>query len=486
VSASFLSTARGKLILLLLCGVAFLDLVDASIVNVALPSIRKDLDFSTQGLQWVPSGYLLTYGGFMLLGGRAADLFGRRRVLLTGTTVFAIASLAGGFADTAGLLVTARLVQGVGAALMMPAALSLLTTSFKEGADRTKAFGAWGAVAGLASAVGVLAGGLLTAGPGWRWVMFVNPPVCVVILVSAYRMFEPDNKKISLKGLDLVGAFLATAGMLLLVFALVKAPDQGWGSTKTVVELAGAGALLAVFVVNELVVRNPLLPLSVFRIRGLAAADVTQLVSIAGFIAMFFFLTLYMQGVLHYSPIRTGLAYLPITGAVGIGAGMAPKLVAKVGTRPVVVAGSLIAATGIFMLSRLKVEGSYVSGLLPGMVVMSIGLGFVFVAITTAANAGVPHHQAGLAAALLNASQQVGGALGLAIFSALSTARMNHQLAHGATPPAAFTAGLSRALFACAVAVTCGAVIALRTRNVHSEAEAEALAEVEALVAVPS
>ncbi|MBW8806825.1 MAG: MFS transporter [Catenulisporales bacterium] len=484
MSASFLSTGRGKLVLLLLCGVAFLDLVDASIVNVALPSIRADLDFSTQGLQWVPSGYLLTYGGFMLLGGRAADLFGRRRVLLVGTTVFGVASLAGGFADSAGLLVGARLVQGIGAALMMPAALSLLTTSFKEGSDRNKALGAWGAVAGLASAVGVLAGGLLTDGPGWRWVMFVNPPFCAAIIVSALRMFEPEDKRVVLKGLDLVGAFLATAGMLLLVFALVKAPDQGWGSSRTVLELAGAGVLLVAFLLNERITRNPLLPLSVFRIRGLAAADFTQLVGVAGFISMFFFLTLYMQNVLGYSPIRTGLAYVPITVGVGMGAGMAPKLVGRIGTRPVVVVGSLIAATGIFLLSRIKVDGTYLGSLLPGMVVMAFGLGFVFVAITTAANAGVPHHQAGLAAALLNASQQVGGALGLAIFSAVSTARVNHQLAHGVRPAAAFTSGLSRALLACAVAVACAALIALRTRNVHSEAEAEGLAEVEELVAV--
>jgi EmrB/QacA subfamily drug resistance transporter len=483
VSASFLSTGRGKLILLLLCGVAFLDLVDASIVNVALPAIRSDLHFSTQGLQWVPSGYLLTYGGFMLLGGRAADLFGRRRILVTGTTIFGLASLAGGFADTAGLLVGARLVQGVGAALMMPAALSLLTTTFREGSDRTKAFGAWGAVAGLASAVGVLAGGLLTDGPGWRWVMFVNPPFCVLILVAAFRMFEPDGKRVALRGLDLVGAFLATAGMLLLVFGLVKAPDQGWGSGRTMLELGGAGVLLVAFVVNERFTRNPLLPLSIFRIKGLAAADVTQLVGVAGFISMFFFLTLYMQNVEGWSPIRTGLAYLPITAGVGIGAGVAPKLVAKVGTRPVVVSGAAIAAVGVYLLAQLKVHGSYVSGLLPGMVIMAIGLGFLFVAITTAANAGVPHHQAGLAAALLNASQQVGGALGLAVFAAISTARLNHELKAGAQPTAAFTSGLSWALTACAIAVACAAVLALRTRNVHSEAEAEALADVEELVA---
>ncbi|MEY9858751.1 EmrB/QacA subfamily drug resistance transporter [Catenulispora sp. GAS73] len=482
MSASFLSTGRGKLILLLLCGVAFLDLVDASIVNVALPSIRKDLHFSTQNLQWVTSGYLLTYGGFMLLGGRAADLFGRRRVLLAGTAVFGVASLAGGFANSAGLLVGARLTQGVGAALMMPAALSLLTTTFKEGQDRTKAFGVWGAVAGLASAVGVLAGGLLTDGPGWRWVMFVNPPLSVLITVGALRMFEPEEKRVSFKGLDLVGAFLVTAGMLLLVFGLVKAPDQGWGSSRTILELAGAGVLLVVFIINERFSRDPLLPLSVFRIRGLVAADVTQLVGVAGFISLFFFLTLYMQNVEGYSPIRAGLAYVPITVAVGIGAGSAPKLIAKVGTRPVVVTGAVIASVGIFLLAQLKVHGSYVSGLLPGMVIMAVGLGLLFVGVSTAANAGVPHHQAGLAAALLNASQQVGGALGLAIFAAISTARLNHELKAGAQPAAAMTSGLSWALTACAVAVACAAVIALRTRNVHSEAEAEALAEVEELI----
>jgi predicted MFS family arabinose efflux permease len=271
--------------------------------------------------------------------------------------------------------------------------------------------------------------------------------------------------------------------MLLLVFGLVKAPDQGWGSSRTVLELAGAGVLLAVFLVNERVIRNPLLPLSVLRIRGLVAADVTQLVGVAGFISMFFFLTLYMQNVEGWSPIRTGLAYLPVTIAVGVGAGAAPKLVAAVGTRPVVVSGAAVAAVGVFLLAQLKVHGSYLTGLLPGMVIMAVGLGLLFVAITTAANAGVPHHQAGLAAALLNASQQVGGALGLAVFTAVSTARLNHELKHGAQPPAAFTSGLSWALTACAIAVACSAVIALRTRNVHSEAEAEELGEVAELVA---
>jgi predicted MFS family arabinose efflux permease len=266
--------------------------------------------------------------------------------------------------------------------------------------------------------------------------------------------------------------------MLLLVFALVKAPDQGWGSTRTVSELAGATALLVAFVADEARVGNPLLPLSIFRIKGLAAADITQLVAVAGFGAMFFFLTLYMQSVLGWSPIKTGLLYLPVTVGVGLGAGVAPRIVQRTGTRPVIITGLLIAATGVFLLSGIPVDGSYASDLLPGMVVMSVGLGLVFVANATAANAGVPRHQAGLAAALLNASQQLGAALGLAVFAAIATARANGRLAAHAAPPAAFTAGYQRALFASAVALLVAAAVAIRTRNVRSEAEAEALGEV--------
>src|SRR4051794_23404323 len=244
---SFLATRRGKLTLALLAAVAFLDFVDASIVNIALPSIRRDLHFSEQGLQWVPSAYLLTYGGFMLLGGRAADLLGRRRVLVTGTVLIGISSLIGGFAGSAGVLVAARLTQGMGAALMLPSALSILTTTFKEGADRNKALGVWGAVGGLASAAGVILGGLLTEGPGWRWVMFVNPVAAVLVLGGIFALIGGDRRRARLADFDVLGTILATAGMLLLVFTLVKAPDQGWGATRTVAELAGAFALLGAF-----------------------------------------------------------------------------------------------------------------------------------------------------------------------------------------------------------------------------------------------
>ncbi|MFL5870450.1 MAG: MFS transporter [Solirubrobacterales bacterium] len=466
---SFLATRRGKLTLALLTAVAFLDFVDASIVNIALPSIRHELGFSEQGLQWVPSAYLLTYGGFMLLGGRAADLLGRRRVLVAGTVLIAVSSLIGGFAESTGVLVGARLAQGVGAAMMLPAALSILTTTFKEGSDRNTALGVWGGVAGLASAVGVLLGGLLTEGPGWRWVMFVNPLAAVLVLGGIFWLLDGERRRARLADFDLRGAILATGGMLLLVFALVKAPDQGWGSALTLVELGGGLALLAGFLINERRAANPLLPLSIFRTRGLAAADATQLVAVAGFLAVFFFLTLYMQNVLGFSPIQTGAAYVPLTFGVAVAAGVSSQLLARIGTRPLIVAGSLLASGGVFWLSRIPVDGSYLNDLLPGMMVMSIGLGAVFVAVTTAANAGVPADKAGLAASLLNASQQVGGALGLAIFSALATSRTTDLLASHASQAEALTSGFQRALLASSLFLLAAAFVALRITNTRGE-----------------
>jgi EmrB/QacA subfamily drug resistance transporter len=469
---SFLATPRGKLVLALLAAVAFIDFVDASIVNVALPSIRRDLGFSEQGLQWVPSAYLLTYGGFMLLGGRAADLLGRRRILVAGTVLIGLSSLIGGFAESTGVLVGARLAQGVGAAMMLPAALSILTTTFKEGSDRTKALGVWGAVGGLASAAGVLLGGLLTDGPGWRWVMFVNPLAAVLVLGATFWLIRGDGRRGQLRNFDLRGAVLATGGMLLLVYTLVKAPDVGWGTARTIAGLAGALSLLAAFVINERRAKNPLAPLSIFRINGLAYADVTQLIAFAGFLAMFFFLTLYMQNVLGYSPIQTGAAYFPVTAGAGTAAGLTPPLLTRTGTRPVIVAGSLIAAGGVYYLSRIPVGGSYLTDLLPGLLVMSVGLGAVFVAVTTAANAGVPADKAGLAAALLNASQQLGGALGLAIFSAIATSRTSDLLADHSPAADALTGGFQRALLVSSLFLVAAAVVGLRATNTRGEQQA--------------
>jgi EmrB/QacA subfamily drug resistance transporter len=466
---SFLTTRRGKLTLALLAAVAFLDFVDASIVNVALPSIRRALHFSQQDLQWVPSGYLLTYGGFMLLGGRAADLLGRRRVLVAGISLIGFSSLIGGLATSAGVLVAARLAQGLGAAMTLPAALSILTTTFREGSDRTKALGVWGAVGGLASAAGVLLGGLLVGGPGWRWVMFVNPLAAVLVLGGVFRLIDGDGRRSALRNFDLLGALLATSGMLLLVYALVKAPDIGWGKARTIGELAGALALLAAFLINERRTKNPLAPLSIFRINGLAYSDATQLIAFAGFLAMFFFLTLYMQNVLGYSAIQTGLAYLPLTFAVAIAAGATSQLIPRIGTRPVIVAGALIGAGGLYWLSHIPVHGSYLTDLLPGLLVLSFGLGPMFVGVTTAANAGVPAEKSGLAAALLNASQQLGGALGLAIYSAVATSHTHHLLAAHAAPAHALTGGFSRALLVGSIFLLAAAPIGLRATNTRGE-----------------
>src|SRR5215471_3676975 len=467
-TSSFLATRRGRLVLAFLLAVAFLDFLDASIVNVALPSIARDLHFSVQSLQWVLSGYIVTYGGFLLLGGRAADLLGRRRILVAGTTIFGLASLAGGLAPNAGTLVGARLVQGFGAALMSPAALSILTTSFSYGTDRVKALGIWGAMAGMSSVAGVFLGGVITAGPGWRWVLFVNLPVCVLVLTAAFRLLPADATSafgktgFDLSSFDVPGAILGTGGMLLLIFALVRAPNDGWGTARTVGELAGAAALLIGFVLNELRHRSPLVPLSIFRIKGLAAADATQVIAMAGFYSMFFFLTLYMQNVLGFSQLQAGTAYLPVTAGVVISSGIASQLFARLGTRPIIVAGALISAGAVFWLSRIPVDGSYISDLLPGLLIMSFGLGFVFVGVNTAANAGVPPDKAGLAAALVNTSTWLGGALGLAIFSVIATTRTQHLLAAHASQPDALTAGFRSALVV-------AAMIALRATNTRGE-----------------
>ncbi len=466
---SFLGTRRGKLTLLFLCMVGFLDFVDASIVNVALPTIRHDLRFSVQGLQWVLSGYLLTYGGFMLLGGRAADLLGRRRILVAGMTVFALSSLVGGLAADSATLIGARLVQGLGAAMMLPATLSILTTSFHEGKDRNTALGAWGAIAGLASAVGVFLGGLLTEDVGWRWVLWVNLPVCAILLAATFRIVSGERPKAPVKNFDALGAVLVTGGMLLLIYTLVNAPSAGWDTTRTIGGLAGSALLLLAFVAKERRDPNPLVPLSIFRIKGLAAADATQAIAMAGFYSMFFFLTLYMQNVLGFSQLQAGTAYLPATAGVAISSGVASQLFARVGTRPIIVTGALISAGAVYWLAQIPVDGSYVGDLLPGLLIMSFGLGFVFVGVNTAANAGVPPDKAGLAAALVNTSTWLGGALGLAIFSVIATTRTQHLLTNHASESDALTSGFRHALIACSIFLVAAALIALRATNTRGE-----------------
>ena len=473
VATSTLSSRRGVAILLLLSIVQFMDILDASILNIALPSIKSDLGFSQQSLQWVINGYILTYGGFLLLGGRMADLLGRRSVLVSGLIVFAGSSLLGGLAHTSSLLVGARFAQGVGAAMMSPAALSTLTSTFRSTRDRNTALGVWAAVSGIGGAAGVLFGGLLTEGPGWRWVLFINVPFSVLALLGAFALLSRERVRAGrLANFDALGALLVTGGMLLLVYTLVKAPDVGWGAERTVGGLAGAAVLLAGFAFNELRVRNPLVPLSILKVKGVAAADATQLVAIAGFLPMFFFLTLYMQTVLGYSPIQTGLAYLPLTGGFIIAASISSQLFARIGTKPVVVLGTVISAAGLYWLSRVPLDGSYLSDILPGLLTVSIGMGGVFTGLTTAANAGVEQDQAGLAAGLLNTGQQLGAALGLAILSAVATAQTKSVLSAGDGLTQAATHGYQRALLVGAFIVLAATAVALLTPNRRAAAAA--------------
>jgi EmrB/QacA subfamily drug resistance transporter len=463
VATSFLSTRRGRLVLLLMCAAGFLDFVDTTIVNVALPSIGSHLHFSVQNLQWTVSAYLLTYGGLLLLGGRAGDLIGRRRLLIAGTTLFGLSSLVGGLATGQVMLIVARLAQGAGAAMMTPAALSIVTTSFPDKDERIKAIGAWSATIPLASAIGVLAGGLISQGPGWRWVFFVNIPVCAIVIFGATRLIDRDAKPVTRRGSDPLGAVFSTLGMLTLVYTLVRAPEVGWGDARTVGGLIGAAVVLTAFVINERRRRQPLVPFSIFKIPGLAAADVTQVIANAGFYAMFFFVTLYMQSVLGFSPIAAGAAYIPVTLAVGMSSGISTKLLPRTGTRPIIVAGTFIGAVGVAILARIPVHGTYLGDILPGLVVMAFGLGGVFVGVQNAANADVPPDKAGLAAALITTSSTLGGALGLAIFSAIATGRTNHLLSHHVARAAALTGGFQHALVACAIFLLAASLIATRT-----------------------
>jgi EmrB/QacA subfamily drug resistance transporter len=487
-----LGSRLGAITLILLCAVQFLDIVDSAIVNVALPSIQHSLRFSQQNLQWVASGYILTYGGFLLLGGRLGDLLGRRRMLLTGLTVFALSSLTAGLANTSGLLVVARLVQGIGAALMAPAALSELTTSFREGKDRNTALGVWGAISGVAAAAGVFLGGVISQGPGWRWIFFVNPPICVGVAAGALLLLAKDRGAPT-EGttFDSQGALLVTGGMILLVYSLVRAPVVGWGSIQTVVTLTGSAVLLIGFALNESRSLSPLVPFGILRVRGLVAADLTQLIAFCGFFSMFFFATLYMQEILHYSPLRAGVAYLPITAGFAVAGGMASQLVTRIGTRPVVVAGCLIASAGIYFVSRVPLGGSYLGDLLPGFVVMSLGAGLVFVSVTAAANAGVPADKAGLAAGLLNSSQQIGSALGLAILSAVAITRTDHLMASRVSRLVAADAGYHRALLLGSFLMAGAALIAMRIGNTREAAplvmvNAEEAVEAEAAASDPN
>src|SRR3954462_9384604 len=410
---------RRWLALVLLSSAQFLVVLDASIVNVALPSIQRALDFSAANLQWIVNAYTLTFGGFLLLGGRAADLFGRRRVFIGGLVLFALASLAGGPAQSEGWLIAARAVQGLGAAIISPAALSIVTTTFAEGAERNKALGVWGAVAGSGGAAGGLLGGLLTKYAGWEWVLFVNVPIGLAAAALAPRLLRQSRDQRA-GSFDVVGATTVTAGLALLVYSLVDANSAGWGSGQTIGLGAVALALLAGFVIWERRATSPLVPFSIFRLRTLRGSNVVALLIGASLFSMFFFISLYLQQVLHYDALKAGFAYLPLAVTIILSAGAASQMVTRVGFKPTLLIGMAFIVGGLTWFSQVSVGGGYVSDVLFPSLLAAIGLGFSFVSVTIGAVTGTDDTDAGLASGLINTSQQVGGALGLAILVAIA------------------------------------------------------------------
>jgi EmrB/QacA subfamily drug resistance transporter len=463
------------LALVVVCLGQFMVVLDATIVNVALPSIKADLGISQANLQWIVNAYTLLFGGFLLLGGRAADLFGRRNLFIAGVTLFSVASLVNGLASSEEMLIGARAAQGLGGALMSPAALAVITTTFAEGAERTKALSIWAAIASGGSAVGLLLGGILTETLSWEWIFFINVPIGVGIVLAALRLVPNSRVEGGSRHFDLVGAVSVTAGLLVLVYAIVKAQDWGWGSSSTLGLAALATALLAAFIWIESRSPFPLVRLSLFRLRSLAVGNGVFLIVVGGMFAMFFFASLYLQSILGYSALTTGFAFLPVTVGIMMGAVTAQQLVPKSGVRPVLLTGLSVAALGLMILGvSTQVDGSYL-GVLGGLFPMSVGMGATFVTLTLVATTGVDENDAGLASGLFNTSQQVGGALGLAVLSTLANERTAGILAGLTGQPtqaqaqSALVEGFQLAFFVAAGLLAAGAVLLgllLRQRDV--------------------
>jgi EmrB/QacA subfamily drug resistance transporter len=402
--------------------------LDATIVNVALPSIQADLNMAEADLQWVVNSYTLIFGGFLLLGGRAGDLIGRKRVFLAGVVVFTAASFLNGIADSSTFLILARGLQGLGAALVAPAALSILTTTFPEGEQRTKAMGVWAAIATGGAAVGLLLGGILTDLLSWPWIFFVNVPVGLAAFLFSLKYVPESRADAEHRIFDLPGAVTVTAGLIALVYGIVNVQESGWTSASTIGFGAVALVLLSAFVVMELRQRAPLVRLSIFRERTLRAANVSMLLVASGLFAMFFFNTLYVQRVLGFSPLQAGLAFLPVTVGIGIGAGLSQPLVKRLGIRTTALIGLTTATVGMLILLTTDANGTYLGDVLPGLIPISIGMGLTFVPVTLLATSGISDRDAGLASGLFNTSQQVGGALGLAILSTIAVDRTSDAL----------------------------------------------------------
>jgi EmrB/QacA subfamily drug resistance transporter len=455
----------------------FMTVLDVAIVNVAIPSIQKDLNIREETVQWVITAYAITFGGFLLLGGRMADLLGRRRIFVGGLILFTLASLVCGLANGAGVLIAARAVQGVGAAIISPAALSIVTTTFTEGAERNKALGIWGALGGSGAAAGVLFGGILTKYLGWEWIFFVNVPVGALVFSLTWPIVPESRVELGHRQFDAAGAITVTSGLALLVYAISKAPDVGWGSARTILLLLASVALLAAFTVWELRTPAPIMPFRIFRLRSLAAANVVGFLLGAVIFANFFVLTLYVQGVLGWSALKTGITFLATAGTTVIWAGVSQALVTRYGPRPVLVLGMLVLAASLGWYTQIPVDGHYWPDLLPAYITFALGLAFSFIPVSIAALAQVAPHEAGLASGLINTNQQIGGAIGVALAATIFTSYARPRQ----FTPAALTTGYQHAFWALLVLAALGAVAAAVLLPRRAELPAKAAADVPAI-----
>jgi EmrB/QacA subfamily drug resistance transporter len=465
--------------LAIVCAAFFMTVLDVSIVNVALPSIGKSLHFSEANLQWVITAYAITFGGFLLLGGRAADLLGRRRVFYVGVMVFTLASFLCGLAWSESVLIGARALQGLGAAIISPAALSIITTSFDEGPERNKALGIWGAIGGSGAAVGVLAGGLLTKYLGWEWIFFVNVPVGALALLLAPR-FVRESRSDRKQTQDIAGAVTITAGLALLVYAVSEAPTHGWTSSWTILRLVIAAALLIAFIAVESRAKDPLMPFQIFRVRTVAGANVAGLLLGGVVFANFFLLTLYVQQVLHWSALKTGLTFVATAGTAVLWAGVAQALVTRLGPKTVMAVGFVAMIAGLLWYTQIPVHASYTSDLLPGYLLIGFALPFTFIPVSIAALAGVESYEAGLASGLINTAQQVGGAIGVAVTSSVLLTHSDNLLKQGEQFPAAFTSGARWAFWVTvgiAVAGLLATLVLIRDTEIATVEEPAAVTE---------
>jgi EmrB/QacA subfamily drug resistance transporter len=457
-------TESRKWLILAVVGAAFfMTILDVAIVNVAIPSIEKDLGITQQTVQWVLIAYAITFGGFLLLGGRLADLLGRRRIFVFGLVLFTLSSLACGLSHalgSAGVLITARAVQGLGAAIISPAALSIVTTTFTEGAERNKALGIWGALGGSGAAAGVLFGGILVKYLGWEWIFFVNVPVGALVFGLTEAIVPESREEIAGRRFDVAGAITVTGGLALFVYAISKAPDVGWGSARTILLLIASAVILGAFLLIELRGRDPLMPFAIFRNRSLSAANTVGFVMGMVIYATFFVLTLYVQQVLGWSALKTGVTFLATAGTTVLWAGVSQALVTKVGPRPVMTAGLLIMAFALLLYTRIPIDGHYWPDLLPSYLIFALGMAFAFIPVSIAALAGVAPHQAGLASGLLNTAQQIGGAIGVALVTTIFTTESNDLLKTGHALPDALTSGYQHAFWALVALAIAGAVAA--------------------------